>query len=190
MVSGISGNHEHPSQPYINQILAVTSGSLTRNVANASDRLYDDQLASNPLPHVYSVSLGDVAHPQAIVSVGTLSGTLAKVSDLPAGVSVGLVAKLGSSSGTTAAGKITYTIETPHEDVTSVKLIASVQGAAANSLLDVMIGEGIVGQLATDPAGLARWPWICRAPPARPTAAGPCNSSRASGAPPRAARST
>ncbi len=54
-VKDIAGNVEHPSTKYINEILEITSGSLTRQVAEASERLYNEQRdpKNNPLPRLF-----------------------------------------------------------------------------------------------------------------------------------------
>ena len=53
VVRGITNNSEHPSHAYNQEIFDITSGSLARQVASASNRLYLDQQKDNPLPAVY-----------------------------------------------------------------------------------------------------------------------------------------
>ena len=53
LVHTISGNPAHPSKPYIDEILSITSGSLASKVENTSNRLYTEQRESNPLPRLF-----------------------------------------------------------------------------------------------------------------------------------------
>jgi len=52
-VQSISRVSDHPSQPFIEQVLLRESGPLTTNVAKASTVLFNDQRKNNALPIIY-----------------------------------------------------------------------------------------------------------------------------------------
>ncbi len=54
IVTDIAGNAQHPSQKYIDEIRAITNGPLTKQVATASNRLYNEQRKANPLPILFA----------------------------------------------------------------------------------------------------------------------------------------
>ncbi len=54
VVDRIAKNSEHPSAKYIQQIRDLESGPLTKQVANASSRLYLEQLNHNDLPRLFT----------------------------------------------------------------------------------------------------------------------------------------
>ena len=54
LVQAVANNAQHPSEAYNQQIKDITSGPLTKQVARASSRLYDEQQSENPLPAVFA----------------------------------------------------------------------------------------------------------------------------------------
>lgn len=90
------------------------------------------------------------------VSVGSLNGTLATGGRHSGGCHAtdrtALETSLTDPDNSAASGTVVYRTST-RNSVTTTRLSVSVTGAAADSSLDVSIGDVVVGQVATDSTG-------------------------------------
>jgi len=135
-------------------------GQITTDASGAGKLV----LSSNPdssdeqsLPANFPTSVAS----GAVVTVGTLSGSLATPTNSGGGCGGeghGLtdVTRLASSltdSAGAATGTVKYSTGTAADGTTVTKFKVSVTGAAASTTLDVAIDGTVVGQIATDTSG-------------------------------------